>query len=144
MKPGSRTGLALVLAVVATALAVIALTGCGGDDEAGGDEMTVELAAVGDSGQSGTATLTANGEMTDVVVEVDDPVSASQPAHIHEGSCADLNPAPALGLPNVVDGASQTTVDASLDDLTTGGYAINLHMSDDDLTTYTSCGDIKP
>jgi hypothetical protein len=134
-------------ALLVVALAVLALTGCGGDDdEAGGDETTVELAAVGDSGQSGTATLTPTEDQTQtsVVVEVDDPVSDSQPAHIHEGTCDDLNPAPAYGLPNVVDGRSETTVDASLDDLTGGTYAINLHMSDAELTTYTSCGNIEP
>jgi hypothetical protein len=40
------------------------------------------------------------------------------------------------------DGRSETTVDASLDELTGGGYAINLHMANDDLETQTSCGDI--
>ncbi len=143
MRVLSRLALPVVVALAALALAATALTACGGDDEASSGEVTVELAAVGDSGQSGTATLTPNGDSTDVVVEVDDPVSASQPAHIHEGTCDDLNPAPAFGLPNVIDGMSQTTVDASVDDLTNGNYAINLHMSDDDLTTYTSCGDIE-
>jgi hypothetical protein len=140
--------LSRLAALVVIGLAVLALTGCGDDDDeaAGDDATTVELAAVGDSGQSGTATLmpTDDQTQTSVVVEVDDPVSASQPAHIHEGTCYDLNPAPAYGLPNVVDGRSETTVDASFDDLTGGTYAINLHMSDADLMVYTSCGNIEP
>ena len=133
-----------VASVLAVSLAAIALVGCGGDDddEAGGDETTVELAAVGDSGQSGTATLTSSGDMTTVTISVDDPVSESQPAHIHEGTCEELNAAPAFGLTNVVDGSSETTVAPSVDELTSGEYAINLHMSDEDLETYTSCGDI--
>ena len=138
------TRLASVLAVSVASLALVGLAaGCGGDDEAGSDETTVELAAVGDSGQTGSVTLTTDGDMTTVVVDVDDPVSSSQPAHIHEGTCDDLNPAPAYGLTNVEDGSSDTTVDAPLDELIEGDYAINLHMSADDLETYTSCGDIS-
>lgn len=137
--------LSILTVVFAVALGAFALAGCGGDDdEAGADEVTVQLNEFESSGQTGTATLTAEGEQTRVSIQVDDdPVSASQPAHIHEGTCDELNPAPAFGLPNVVDGTSETTVDASLDTLTGGAYAINLHMSDDDLETYTSCGNIE-
>ena len=137
--------ISVVTAAVALALGAFVLAGCGDDgDDAGGDEVTVALSETADSGQSGTATLTADGEQTKVVVEIDgDPVSESQPAHIHEGTCDDLTPEPAFGLPNVTDGTSETTVDVSLDTLTSGTYAINLHMSDEDLTTYTSCGNIS-
>ena len=133
-----------IASLLAIALATVALVACGGDDddEAAGDDVTVELAEYEGSGQTGTATLTSDGEQTRVVVTVDDPVSDSQPAHIHEGTCDDLTPEPAYGFPNVTDGSSETTVDVSLDTLTDGEYAINLHMSDEDLATYTSCGDI--
>ena len=81
---------------------------------------------------------------TRVFVEVDgDPVSPSQPAHIHEGTCDDLTPEPAYGLPNVAGGISDSSVDVTLDELTSGTYAINLHFSDDELTVYTSCGNIE-
>jgi hypothetical protein len=136
----------ILTAALALVLSAVALAGCGGDDgdEAAGDEVTVELSESMGSGQTGTATLTAAGEQTTVAIEIDgDPVSASQPAHIHEGTCEELNPEPAFGLPNVADGTSETTVDAPLETLTGGNYAINLHMSDDDLATYTSCGDIE-
>ena len=133
----------LIASVLAIALATVALAACGGDDdETGGDDVTVELAEFDGSGQTGTATLTADGEQTRVVIAVDSPVSDSQPAHIHEGTCDDLTPEPAYGLPNVTAGSSDSTVDVSLDTLTDGEYAINLHMSDDDLATYTSCGEI--
>ena len=123
----------------------IAFAGCGGDDDEGSsDEVTVELAEFEGSGQSGTATLTAAGDQTTVSIEIDgDPVSESQPAHIHEGTCDNLTAEPAFGLPNVADGVSETTVDVPLETLTSGTYAINLHMSDTDLATYTSCGDIE-
>ena len=138
--------LSLLITALTLVLAVFALTGCGSDDddEAADDSVTVELSEEAGSGQTGTATLTANGEQTMVSVEIDgDPVSESQPAHIHEGSCGDdLNPEPAFGLPNVTDGSSEATVDVSLETLQSSDYAINLHMSDDDLPTYTSCGNI--
>jgi hypothetical protein len=135
--------LSILLAVL---LGAFALAGCGGDDEDGdaAAEVSVELDEASGSGQTGTAVLTVEGDQTGVVITIDgDPVSRSQPAHIHEGTCEELNPEPAYGLPNVDDGTSETTVDVALTTLTDGAFAINLHMSDDDLTTYTSCGDIE-
>lgn len=133
-----------VFAVLALVLATTALAACGGDDDGGGgDAISVSLSPVGDASQFGTATLTPEGDQTRVVVDVDSPVSNSQPAHIHEGTCDNLTAEPAYGLPNVVDGRSEATVDVSLDELTSESYAINLHMSDDDLATYTSCGNIE-
>jgi Cu/Zn superoxide dismutase len=136
----------LLTVLLAIALAMFALAGCGSDDDDGeaADEVSVSLEESADSGQSGTATLTADGEQTRVLIEIDgDPVSPSQPAHIHEGTCDELTPEPAYGLPNVADGTSDTTVDVPLTTLTDGTYAINLHMSDEDLATYTSCGNIE-
>lgn len=133
-----------VFAVLALVLATTALAACGGDDDGGGgDAISVSLSPVGDASQFGTATLTPEGDQTRVVIDVDSPVSNSQPAHIHEGTCDNLTAEPAYGLPNVVDGRSEATVDVSLDELTSESYAINLHMSDDDLATYTSCGNIE-
>jgi hypothetical protein len=132
---------ALVLAAI-----VLGLAACGGgdgDNAAGGNEVTVDLAAQNNSGQSGTATLTAEGETTHVVVDVSDAVSDSEPAHIHRGTCADLDPAPAFGLPNVEDGRSEATVDVTLDELESGDYAINVHKSNDEADVYVSCGDIE-
>jgi hypothetical protein len=134
--------LSILTVVFAVALGAFAVAGCGGDDE-GSDEVTIVLNEFESSGQTATATLTAEGEQTQVSIQVeDDPVSDSQPAHIHEGTCDNLTAEPAFGLPNVVDGSSETTVDVSLETLTSSAYAINLHMSADDLATYTSCGNI--
>ena len=134
-------------AIVVLAVFVLGAAGCGGDsgDEGsatGGGSVTVQLAAQNDSGESGTATLTAEGEMTRVEVDVSNGTSAPQPAHIHEGSCADLDPTPKYPLQNVVDGMSTSTVDASLDELKDEAFAINVHKSESDLQTYVSCGDI--
>lgn len=82
------------------------------------------------------------------------------PAHIHLGTCSDLDPNPTFPLTDVApvsaesgaeaDSAaaipverSVTTVDATLEDLRTGGYAINIHRSADDIGTYIACGNLS-
>jgi hypothetical protein len=126
---------------------VLALAGCGGDDSGGSsseESVSVQLSTQNGSGESGTATLTSAGEnRTQVVIELQgEAASASQPAHIHKGSCENLDPAPAYGLPNVMSGKSETTVAVSLDQLEQDAYAINVHKSSADLKTYVACGDI--
>src|SRR3954467_208936 len=67
------------------------------------------------------------------------------PAHIHLGTCSNLDPNPTFMLADVTAPAgadattddtvaipveqSVTTVDAALPDLRSGGYAINVHQS---------------
>lgn len=104
---------------------------------------TVQLAAQNTSGISGTATLTdLGGGKTRVVVNVTGAAGGNEPAHIHEGTCATLNPAPKYPLTNVQNGASTTEVNVSLADLQKSPYAINLHKSPQDVPTYVACGDI--
>jgi hypothetical protein len=67
----------------------------------------------------------------------------SQPAHIHEGSCANLNPAPKIPLQNVVNGKSTTVLDLPIKQVLAGG-AVNVHKSAQDVKTYVACGDLKP
>src|SRR5215207_5082562 len=108
-----------ISAVLSLALAMTALVAaCGGDDDdgGGGDAIGVNLEPVGDVSQFGTATLTPEGEQTRVTIDIDSPVSDSQPAHIHEGTCDNLTAEPAFGLPNVVSGVSEATVDVTLDE----------------------------
>ena len=129
------------VALILVALAF--LSGCGsGNGESGSGEVTVDLSEQNGSGESGTATLTADGEKTQVVIALDNPPAAPQPAHIHKGSCKELDPTPAYGLENVVGGDSTTTVDEPLDELREEDYAINVHKSAADLKTYVACGDI--
>ena len=106
--------------------------------------VTVTMNALSGSGESGTATLTAMGKKTKVDVMLKgEAKGASQPAHIHKGTCAKLNPAPAYALTNVVDGKSTTTLTEPLKELTGGMMAINVHDSAANLKKYVSCGDIK-
>ncbi|HEY2994918.1 MAG TPA: hypothetical protein VGM22_19050 [Methylomirabilota bacterium] len=109
---------------------------------ASAQETKVKLDAQNNSGESGTATLTPAGDSTKVVLDVKG-AEGTQPTHIHKGTCAKLDPKPSFPLSPVVNGKSETTVKASMKDLTSGGYAINGHKSAQDLKTYVFCGDIK-
>ena len=61
------------------------------------------------SGQSGTATPSPNDDGTvHVSLEISNPPAEAQPAHIHQGTCAELNPTPAFPLESVVNGTSET------------------------------------
>lgn len=106
-------------------------------------DTTVKLDPQNSSGESGTATLTPAGDSTKVVLNVTGAPAAAQPTHIHKGTCANLDPKPSFPLSPVVNGKSETTVKASMKDLTSGGYAINGHKSAQDLKTYVFCGEIK-
>jgi len=108
------------------------------------DSASAKLEPQNSSGESGTATLTKAGDnKTKVVLDVKGaPAGASQPVHIHKGTCANLDPKPAYPLSPVVNGKSETTVNVSLDSLEKGGYAINGHKSAQDVKTYVFCGPI--
>ncbi len=94
-----------------------------------------------------------------------DPAIPSHPAHIHEGTCADLNPAPLQPLSNVSvllndsdeEGAntaegvltasrvllsSTEGVELSMEDILAGAHSINIHLSDPEIDTYIACGEI--
>jgi Cu/Zn superoxide dismutase len=134
------------LLVAATASGVAFAQGAKKEGKKGGGAkaVTVRMHAQNKSGETGTARLTPVGDdKTRVEVSLKGaPSGTPQPAHIHEGSCAKLNPKPKYGLENVTDGKSTTEVPVSLKDLESGQYAINVHKSADDLKTYVSCGDI--
>ena len=106
--------------------------------------VTVDLSAQNASGESGTATLTPQGDKTQVMIKLTGaPAGVQQPAHIHDGSCANLDPKPRVPLQNLVGGTSTTTVDMKLADIMGKGGAINVHKSTSDLKTYVACGDLK-
>lgn len=107
-------------------------------------ELSLDLEEQNDSGITGTATLspTSGGEV-EVEIELDGSEGGPHPAHIHEGSCADLDPNPAFPLEDVVDGRSETTVDVDIADLTADEYAINVHESPENAANYVACADIR-
>ena len=77
------------------------------------------------------------------MLELENPASPDpQPAHIHKGTCAELDPTPLYTLTNVEGGKSETTVNVALDKLTGSDLAINVHKSEPEIKTYVSCGNI--
>jgi hypothetical protein len=104
-------------------------------------EVSIQLEELNDSGVSGTATLTADGNQTHVVLKVDG-ASGDHPVHIHNGTCTNLQDV-VFPLTNIdASGNSETTVDAKLSDLLDGEFAINAHLSADQIATYVTCGEI--
>ncbi|MDP2031504.1 MAG: hypothetical protein Q8K12_17860 [Thiobacillus sp.] len=107
------------------------------------DVITVQLAAQNNSGQTGTATLTPEGDKTKVVILLTHaPSGVAQPAHIHLGTCDKLDKAPKWKLEAVKDGRSTTVVPVSLDTILKEKTAINIHKSAEEIQVYVSCGNI--
>lgn len=105
--------------------------------------LTITIHEQNGSGESGTATLTQTGADVKVMISLKGaPATTPQPAHIHDGTCANLKGV-AYPLSNVVAGASTTTVKGiTIDKLLGGTYAINVHESAANLGKYVACGDI--
>lgn len=124
--------LAAALALPATSQTALAQTG----------PVTVQLSEQNDSNIDGTATLTAMGQQTRVVIAVDDAGAGPQPAHIHNGTCATLDPRPAYPLTPVANGRSETMVNAALSEILSRQTAINLHKSPQEAAVYVACGNL--
>jgi hypothetical protein len=106
--------------------------------------LTVRFKALNGSGEAGTAMLTTAGGKTTVVIAITgESATGKEPAHIHKGTCAHLNPAPSYLLKDVVGGKSSTVVRVTMDKLTASPMAINVHESAANLGKYVACADIK-
>lgn len=136
------------------AIAVILVllgAGCGGStsSDSGSSDLVIEvpLEAQNGSAESGNATLTAVGDQTRVVLDIQSrsgtPVAPRQPAHIHKGSCEEVDPTPAYGLNDVKAGKSTSTVDVKLDDLINETVVINVHVSAENVERHVACGIIS-
>jgi hypothetical protein len=113
--------------------------------------VTVALVEENGSGMGGTATLTAAGDSTIVVLAVDGPLGGGLPAHLHRGRCGALDPAPGYPLTDAFPGTPTTTVVAvPLDRLLGGGFAIAVHRSVGEVATMldpanvVACGQVDP
>ncbi len=104
--------------------------------------LTIPIKPLNGSGESGTATLTDTPAGLKVVLSIKGAPAAPQPAHIHKGSCAKLDPKPAYPLTSVIGGKSTTVVKGETIGELLGKYAINVHKSTTDIPTYVACGDV--
>jgi hypothetical protein len=103
--------------------------------------LTVPMKELNGSGESGSAVLRDTPKGLVVTIHIKGTKMA-QPAHIHKGSCAKLDPKPEYALHNVINGMSVTTVTGVTIGSLLGKSAINVHKSLTDLPTYVSCGDV--
>ena len=106
------------------------------------DALTIDIDERNGSGVSGTATLTPDGDSTTIRLQLEGPVG-DNPVNIMSGSCLNFDALPVYEL-NAVDanGVSETTINASLDDLTDDAHVINVHASPTNLGTIYACGAI--
>jgi hypothetical protein len=110
-----------------------------------GDEETVTLGDLRDSGVTGNARFTVMSQNeTEVMLEVEDgPANASMQAHIHRGTCD--NPGEAVHDLEAVStdadgrGVSTTTVNVRLANIMDGNHIIAAHAEDGQPVT---CADI--
>ena len=134
------------------AVSVMAFAGCGGDSGGGGaaqggvegSQAAVEMKGVNNSSEFGTASLFAEGEgKTRVLMDTEGPFDREfeQPVVILKGECPAPTGEAAYELNALQDGVSETTIDASLDDLQSGGYVIIVRKSPTD-ESITECGAI--
>jgi Cu/Zn superoxide dismutase len=134
---------AIRIALGALVLSAVAALGVG-HAQSPTTTLTVDLKAQNGSNETGTAALTQKPEGVEVVITLANAPASAQPAHIHPGTCADLNPAPKYPLTSVAGGNSTTIVKGvTIDQLLANPMAINVHKSTSDLATYVACGDIK-
>lgn len=95
------------------------------------------------SGQSGVATLTADGDTTIVKVRTRGFThGVEQPIHIHTSACETLGKVD-FPLTTMVNGVSDTVVKAKLSDILSQTRAINIHRSKTESSVYTACGNLS-
>jgi LPXTG-motif cell wall-anchored protein len=127
-------GCGLVVALLAATTAIAAAQ----------QATTLQLVQQNNSGISGTATFTPSGGGLTVDLKVTGAGAGPEPAHIHGGTCAQLNPTPEFTLASVTNGSSTTTLQTTLQSLAATPHAVHMHKSADELSVYVACADINP
>lgn len=127
-----------------------------GDNELSGESESYDLDAVGDEGYTGTVKFEErlNGE-TLVTVTLEETVDGGEhPVFIHSGAAGEEQGEPVISLQAVMDGVSKTNVSAldgegedqgdsiSYDELIAYDGSLNVYISDEDLETIISQGNI--
>ena len=126
--------------IIIVGLAMLALA-CGGQD-ATDETVTVSMRELNQSGQQGSATLTARGADTEIVVTLSAGPMKSGLIHVHSGQCGD-NLGGVEHPMTKFSGESSTSLlsGVSLSSLLNGNRAINAHNVDD-ASVYTACANL--
>ena len=142
----------MMIRTLASTLALVLALGLGGAanaqsnsndriDTSGGVELGI--GQQNNSGEIGTMNLYSNagGTKTLVILHIHGyPAGIAQPAHVHRGTCENLDPTPTYPLANVVNGTSRTLLNVPRAKLLSGNYSINVHRSTTNLKLYVACG----
>lgn len=111
-------------------------------DPAGDMQEEVELDALNESGLSGTADWTAEGDSVRFVLSVDGLEQGQEyPAHVHQGDC-ESGGGVAVGLEPVTaaDGGGESTAVVARSSFSAGqDYFVQVHLPDG---TPAACGDL--
>ncbi len=121
-------------------------SGNGGTSGGGGHEAAhAHLQALGDSGVTGKAELKDMGDgTTHVVIELEGfEQDVAMPAHLHEGTLDEYDPKPKYPLENVVNGTSESTVDASLDEIVSEDFIVAVHESEENIANVVAAGQVE-
>jgi hypothetical protein len=131
------------LLVLALAVLVTLNIGWVGRSYAQGKVVRLTLIDENGSGEDGSAQITDLGDGSTKVelIMLNAPEGATQPASIHEGTCANMNAKSAYDLQSVKEGKSTSTVKATLSDLTSEKYSIAVYKSATENIVY-SCGNL--
>jgi hypothetical protein len=128
--------------IVGSVVALLALTGAGHVAAQTGISQAT-LNEQNASGETGVAMIgSVDDTHTRIEITLDGAPKTAQPAHLHLGSCASLDPKPAYPLNDVVGGHSVTVLAVPISDLLGGKYALNVHKSASEISTYVACGDL--
>lgn len=131
-------------------LALLALTGGSALAQTDYETTVHALNEQNNSGQSGTVTfaLAEDGTSVRVEINISGGSEVPQPAHIHTGTCDNLDPKPFYPLNSVVNGRSVTTITevdiADLDYDLYNQFSVNVHKSAAEASVYVACGEIVP
>jgi hypothetical protein len=112
------------------------------DDDSVKTRATIRLATVGTLGASGTAGIRMEGDKTHVTISLQGGPAGAHPAHLQAGKC-DKPGASKYELSDVVDGKSETTLDASVAEIIASGVlSISVRESDAKPDSVLACGDL--
>lgn len=117
--------------------------GTGGPSDPNALTLDVNLVDWSETGITGTAVLTEDGSATNVQVTLTgDGIVGDHQLHIHNGTCASPGTATYTLNPIDANGSSSSTVNLSMEQLTSGSYFINVHPDEANWEAWMVCGNI--